>query len=261
MKKILLFLLLLIVLVGVGGYFYLGSFLSSVVRSGIERFGPKYTQTSVSIDSVAVSPFAGGAGLTGLTVGNPEGYQTEYAFYLGDIQVKMDPASLIQEVIVINEVIIDEPRFNFEHRSLTSNFQKILDNVNKALPPSTKPQEQPEEAQPKRFIVEYLELKNAHVYGSVAGNTFERDLPALRVEKIGVEKGGVTAAEASVEVMRSVLGQVMRAVVSDPGRTMQVLEDLKKEGGLEGGLKNLQNSLFGAGKKKEEGEEPATNEE
>ena len=50
--------------------------------------------------------------ISGLSVGNPEGWSDNNALYLGKIHVDVQPFSIFGDHIVINEIIIDQPEFH-----------------------------------------------------------------------------------------------------------------------------------------------------
>ena len=115
--------LLLLVYVG------LSFFLGSIVTAGVNTFGPKLTQTKVELAGAHISPFTGSGTLSGLTVGNPEGWSDGNAFTLGKIHLSMQPFSILGDHIVINEIRIDEPVFRYETKIISSNIKDLLNNI------------------------------------------------------------------------------------------------------------------------------------
>ncbi|MFT5826555.1 MAG: hypothetical protein ACI8ZW_002069, partial [Yoonia sp.] len=67
-KKIFLFLVILVVAAAVAVYFFGSSFLNKGIKTGVEKFGPEITQTSVTLDNVDISILSANATLTGLNV-------------------------------------------------------------------------------------------------------------------------------------------------------------------------------------------------
>jgi uncharacterized membrane protein HdeD (DUF308 family) len=57
-KKIFLILILLLVTGAAAIYFFGSSALNNGIKNGVETFGPKVTQTPVTLESVSISPSA-----------------------------------------------------------------------------------------------------------------------------------------------------------------------------------------------------------
>ena len=104
--------ILLVVLVGV--YVVGAFFLGSIVRSGVNSFGPKLTQTRVELTEANISPFTGSGSLRGLSVDNPKGWTAGRAFYLGKVSIDLQPMSIFGDFVVIIELVIDQPEFCYE---------------------------------------------------------------------------------------------------------------------------------------------------
>src|SRR5271169_880370 len=78
--------LVLIVLAIIGAVIF-SLFLGDIVKKGVETFGPEMTRVSVKVDEVHVSLLTGSAGVKGLVIGNPQGYQSPQAISAGTIAV------------------------------------------------------------------------------------------------------------------------------------------------------------------------------
>ena len=78
--------------------------LDGVVASTVERYGSAVTGTDVDVDGVDLALTAGRAELAGLTVGNPRGYETDYAVRIGSATVALDVGSLAGDVPVVEEL-------------------------------------------------------------------------------------------------------------------------------------------------------------
>ena len=103
----------LIVLV-IALFFIFSFMLDKIIHTGVETFGPKLTQTEIRLNEVDVSPLNGSGSLKGLFIGNPEGYKSDKAFYLGEIEIDIAPLSLFSERILIEKIYIKEPKIVFE---------------------------------------------------------------------------------------------------------------------------------------------------
>ena len=45
------------------------------------------------------------------------------------VQVQMEPMSVFRDVVVIDEIIIDQPEFIYETRIFSSNIKDLLENI------------------------------------------------------------------------------------------------------------------------------------
>lgn len=218
LKKIIGFGVLLIILVVGGAFIYLSMNYSSIVKAGVETYGPQFTQTSVGIDGVKVSPFAGEVSLQEFLVGNPKGYKTSHAFKVGEVKVSVDLGSLTSNVVRIREIVIDSPDVIYELGGPAgSNLQTIQQNVAKASGPSTGGQAKPASGEGRKVIIDNLYIRKPKVAlsaGVLAGKTVEVPVPDIHLKDIGKDaKGGqgVTMADATEKVMNELMAQITKA--------------------------------------------------
>lgn len=212
MKKFLLFvvgtLVVLAVVVFIGGQFFLGS----MVKAGVNEFGPKLTQTKVELASAAISPVSGQGTLGGLFVGNPPGWSSDKAFYLGQVHIDLAPASIFQDHVVINEIVIDQPEFVYETKLVSSNIGDLMKNIEAAIGGGKKESEPTaKNGKPRKFEVKKFTLRNGRVTVGVGGNAMTMSMPPIELADIGTKEGGVTASQFVVVVMRSVTADVIAA--------------------------------------------------
>src|SRR4051812_23251666 len=114
MKKKLLIIGGVLAALALVAFFTLQFFLGSIVKTAVNNFAPKLTGTKVTLDAAAVSPLSGSGTLSGFFVGNPPGWSSDKAFYLGKVHMDMVPFSVFGDHIVINEIVIDQPEFVYE---------------------------------------------------------------------------------------------------------------------------------------------------
>jgi len=215
MKKFLLGIVIILIIALVAGFLFAGSLLSSAVETGVNKIGPQLTQTRVELDSASVSPFSGSGSLSGLFVGNPEGFKAEKAFSLGQVDLDIDISSVLGgEAIVIERVYITEPEIVMEKKLSGSNLQTILDNIKEATGGTQEEQPQ-EEGEPTKVIIESFVMENAKVTTVVAGKSIAVPVPRMEFTDLGKEKGGATPAELSAEIMGQILGGVTKAIAEN----------------------------------------------
>lgn len=210
MKKILLLLGLTGLIVALVAYLAVTFFLGSIVKAGVNNFGPKLTQTRVVLAGATLSPFTGSGTLTGLTVGNPRGWSDGPAFSLGRIHVDLEPMSVFGDHVVINEIIIDQPEFAYETKIVSSNIKELLKNIEAFAGDGGKPAAT-KEGKPIKFIVKKFRLTNAKATLAVVGGgtAVPVPLPPVSLDDLGVAEGGITADQLARALMQPVLRSII----------------------------------------------------
>ena len=172
MKKIIvrifLVLVVLVVVALVAAFFS----LNSLVKKGVETYGPKITGVDVRLDAAEISPFSGSGRLMKFFVGNPPGYKTASAFEVADAKLGVKIGSVLSDTIVVNEINIQSPEITLEGTLDGNNLSKILDNLKAYGGPKEKTTNAPAPAAtgtPKKFIVKDIVLAGAKVHLNVSG--------------------------------------------------------------------------------------------
>src|SRR3954468_2402915 len=133
MKTFLKVSLLGLVIILLVGYFVVAYSMGSIVKAGVNKVGPSITQSKVELADAKISPLTGAGTLTGLAVGNPQGWSDRNAFSLGKVAINLEPKSVFKDTIVINEIIIDQPEFLYETKIVTSNIKDLLKNIEQSI--------------------------------------------------------------------------------------------------------------------------------
>lgn len=211
-KKLLLALLGLAV-IGIIVIALFGSkMLNSGIKKGVETFGPRVTQTSVTLGAVDISVFSGAGKLTGLNVGNPEGFKSENIFALGEIDVDVQVSSLLSDKIIVEHVIIKNPAISYETRLSNSNVKQLLKNIEAFTGPSAPAEDVPAEETPesgpgKQVVIRKVIVEGATVYVGVLGVGQAIPLPRIELNDIG-ENRKMSIADA----IDLVVSEVMKAI-------------------------------------------------
>lgn len=191
-------------------------FLGSIVKTGVNTYGPRITQTSVRLAGASISPFSGSGSLRGLVVGNPKGWSSSDLVSVGRIHVAVAPRSLFTDRIVIKDIEIDAPVFDYETRLVSSNVGDLLKTVEHqsgsgAATAKTK------SGKPIHLEVRHFALRDGVVRLGAGKAAARIPLPPLELSNIGLG-GGVSPAELAAVVMRSLTDDIVRAVASGAGR-------------------------------------------
>jgi hypothetical protein len=168
--------------------------LNEWVSRKVESVGSKLTGVPVRVERVNLGIFRGLGEFTRVTVANPEGYQTDYAFQMDVIRLNLRVLSLLTEPLVVRELVIDSPIMNFEsHDSGVSNWSEIANNVRanqapadrqtaEAKPTPDKPPGKPLRIVVKRLVIQGVTFNLRRADGTTASGT----LPAI--EQLNAER-------------------------------------------------------------------------
>ncbi len=265
-KKLVLIILAVVIIAVAIVLIQLGSIASSVVKNAINEYGPQMTQTAVSVEDVSIQPYIGSATIADLKVGNPEGYKAPDAFTLKKIHVSLSPTSLLSDTIKIHTIEIEEPIFVYESNLLSSNISKLMDNIKANTGKTDKEAEKAAEkeepgtdagTQQKQFVINKLKVTGGTVQIGVLGQSSTVKLPEIDLENFSPE--GITAAQASNEIMNAILSKVIVAATdlaakaaTDPTGTAKGITDtaLDTAGDVGKEIGGAIDGLFG-GKKEE----------
>lgn len=264
MKKVLIGLAVLAIIVA-GGLYFVWSNLGSIIKTAVEEAGSEVTQVSVTLDNVDVDKLTDGqAGIRGLTVGNPSGFQTDSALKLGEVSVKVDPATVTSDVIVIKEVVIAAPEVTYEFGSGGSNIGTIQKNVEKAAGGSSSGGGSGDsssgggESEGPKLVIENVYVRDGKVNVSadfLKGQSTGASLPNIHLKDIGKE-GGKNAGASPAEVAQKVIAAISTAATSAVGKldVGAIKDALGKElGGAAAGIQKSLEKGGDAGKALKEG--------
>lgn len=238
LKKIIISLLVLLILCA-ATLFFAGSFLvNKAVHTGIETIGPHVTQTSVSLDDVNISALSGKGSLSGLKVGNPEGFKNEFILELGQIEVELRTSSLLSDKIIIEKVHIQNPAISYEKTLTSSNLDQLLKNIEAFT--GTEEKKDTDSASGKKVVIRELLIEGGTIYAGTFGAGVRMPMPTIRMENVGEQDDGQTPAQ----VIQLVLTEVFKSSGSAVSGASEFLKESGK-GLLDGskkatdGIRNL----------------------
>ncbi|MFA5041747.1 MAG: hypothetical protein WC464_08965 [Bdellovibrionales bacterium] len=213
-KKFLVGVAAFVALIGIGGYF-LGSGLDSIVRIAIEKIGTAATQTAVDLDDVTLSLTSGEASLSGLSVGNPDGFKVNPSLYLGHISVKLDTQSISGTgPIVIKEVAIVKPGVAYEVgingssnlETLAKNAQAYAASMSGEKAKAAKADDA-DKKPARKIVINSMTISDGQIsisHAALGGRQLTAPLPLIRLTNIGKNEGGTTPAEVAKKVLDAI---------------------------------------------------------
>ena len=213
MKKLGIVLVALVVLV-VGGLFWLRGNIDALVKDVIVTYGSAVTQAKVSVGAVEISGSNGTGIIRDLSIGNPAGFKTPYAFKVSEIEVGIDIASVTRDVVVIRKIVIKAPDVIYENGDTMTNFAAIQKNISAYLGPS----ERKSNGGGKKLIVEELTVRDANAQAIAAfmqGKTVSVPLPDIALRNLGKSEGGIPPGELGQEIIQALKQKLSSAISFD----------------------------------------------
>ena len=212
--------------------------LDRLVKAGIETAAPGLTQTAVTLEGVSLSLLSGSASLRGLVIGNPSGYSSAQAIRLDKAAVKIEPASLLHEKIIIRSIAVRELEITFEGNPLgENNLKKILDNVNASTAAAASATNAPgAKGAEKKLQVDDLLITGAKVRAQIRTPLLKQDislaLPDIHLTALGQGPEGITSSALAQEILKQVTDATVKLLGDSlAGLGKGLLQDAKKNPG------------------------------
>ncbi|MGE4553551.1 MAG: hypothetical protein AB7D57_10590 [Desulfovibrionaceae bacterium] len=229
MKKKLLIGIGLVVLLVIGAAVYLIMNVNPIVKQAINTFGPKFTGTETRVSDVNLSIFSGQGSISGLFIGNPDGFKEKSLLTLDKLSLKLDTGSLTKPQIVVDSLVLNAPHITYEQTGRSeSNFEALLANIQKATggdgkaePAETKS----DSGQGKTLLIRDFLLTGGVInlaMTGLGGEAMTVNLPDIHLTNVG---GDTPPAEVVSQIMTAVYKQVQQALL---GIGVQVYENGKK---------------------------------
>lgn len=217
-----------IVVVLAAGLVYVYTQLDTIVAGLIEEQGSAATGTPVRVSGVSIDLGEARAEIAGLTVGNPEGYGGD-AMSLGRFVIRIDPATVTEDTIVLKEVTVSGATVNLIQRATGSNLRELM----KTLESAGGDQQQADEAGPgRKLIIERFVLEDASASVSLPDLDEQRsvDIPRIQLTDVGRASGGATGAEVARQVLEPVIERVLQSAATESlkDRAKEKLDQFKE---------------------------------
>lgn len=220
LKKVVLVAAVLVV-IGVVAVRFLGPEVDRRVAGLIERYGGAATGTEVEVGGVDIALTQGRGTIDRLTIGNPEGFETEYAVRIENVGVALDVGSVASDVPVVTEVLLNGVHINAEQRGDATNLTEIQEAASGS---GGAPEPGAEEGRIKILLFRATDARLT-VTSELAGGSETVDLEDVVVRDIGGTQGA-TYSEAAAAMLEPVIDAAVAAV---RGRLQDAVEDAARE--------------------------------
>lgn len=189
--------------------------LDRIVKSGIESMGPEMTRTTVTLESMEIRPWSGSGSIGGLRLGNPEGYNGDFAIKMERALLHISPTSLLSDKVVVETFQLDDPEIIVEGNYGENNLGTILQNVTDYVGELTKNQFT------GKLQVNHFRLSGGkvHLRLSMFGNqNITISAPEIELRDLGTGPDGITTAELTqlvIQKISSKLGILATAAIGE----------------------------------------------
>lgn len=257
-KRLFLFGVLGIIVLVIAAGVILTLTINSIARKGIEVGSTSALGVPTTLQKASIGLFSGKFGLTGLDVSNPNGYPSTHFVQLGDAKVEVSLGTLTKDTIEVPEFTMDGLAVRLERRSGKSNYDVILENLEKfggGKKDPTKPAEPKKEGADKKFVVKLLTLKNITIHADMVDPStpglaeiakVSVPIPEIKLENVGKTGDGVGGSGVTIAELSSIIVQTILAAAVEKGGVLpdQLLGELKSRLSGLGGLKGLDMSFI-----------------
>lgn len=204
--------ILLLVIVGLGVYVVMNS--GSLIKTAVETYGPRYLGVDVQLGSADISVTDGTGELRGLVIGNPQGFDGQYAFKLGAIKLGIDPMAQSETLIRVRDIEIDSADLAMIAKGTDTNLQALMAHLSSDSGTESAAEES---AGPEpKIIIENFAFTNARtsLSSDILGDKAV-EIPDIRLTGIGEKSQGVTIKEALKELLSPIVQASTRALAKE----------------------------------------------
>ncbi len=134
--------------------------IDAVAKSAIERGGTYALGVDTTVDSVSLSLLGGTAKIQGLGIGNPSGYEATHLMKSSLLDMGVEPGSLREDTVVINQIVIDGLELNIEKSEGKYNIEVISDNLKRFSGDEDADAPAEDEQPGKQYMVKKLVVRN-----------------------------------------------------------------------------------------------------
>jgi len=225
--KVVAVLIILLLLVLAGSLYFLGT----IVKTGVEKAGPKVTKTDVKLSSAKLSIFSGSGELKNFVIANPEGYKTPEAIKVGSVALSVQPRSVMSDKVVVHSVKVLAPEITFEGNLGGNNLNKLLDNIKGTSEKDKQATTKEERSSQKKLQVDDFLITGAkvHLATSLLGDrSATLSIPEIHLTNLGQGSDGITAAQLAEKVFGELVQSTLAAVTQQVGNLGKGATDMLK---------------------------------
>lgn len=214
-RRLLLVLVLVVLLVGAGVGVLIWR-VNDIARTAIEQGGERAMGVPTRVDGVAVALLGGTLDLDGLTVANPQGYQSPHLMRTEKFKVAVRPTAFFKDHVTIDRIELNDVHVRLERSEQNGQYNaKVIADHLEAYSQRDEPS-----ASRRTYTVQTILLSNVRI---------EADLPVVGTRTVVIPKfemHDVTSDNAKGLAIEELYGQLYPILMSS------LLENAKDIGPL-----------------------------
>lgn len=193
--------------------------MDGIVKNVIESTGPMVIGTAVTLDNVNITLKDGRGELNKLTIANPDGFKSPYIFSMNKVALQVRPKSLLDSVVVIDEILVDDMNITAEQKGTMTNIHTLIKRIKeRSRQQSAAKTDRPAEPTKKKGVDIRLMVENIRFTGATLNLITESqgdhvlNIPDIVMTNVGDKTTGLTPNELSVEILNRLLEKSERVV-------------------------------------------------
>ena len=187
--------------------------INHIAKAGIEQGGSYALGVPTTVNTVDLSIFSGRFDMNGLQVDNPPGYKGEYLMHSGTFDLKLQPATVLSDTVVIDSFLLDGLDVTIEKDLKGSNVQVDMDHLKQlGGKPAGEPGQQPpaQEKPGKKVKVNDIVIRNVSAkFYILGGPPITVPVPEVHLQDVSSGgEGGTTVPELMGKIFTAILAAV-----------------------------------------------------
>ena len=160
-KKIIVIIISILIVI-----FIFIKFNKNIISNYILTKLSKWTELSVTSESVDIDYFKGKINLYGLEILNKSNFNDKNIFEAKKLTIEIEFSSLFSDLVKINQFILNEPKFFFEIKDMSEKKETTIDNIGlvEKIIQQPPPKIYPPKKKDKNFIILNSSIKNSKAF-------------------------------------------------------------------------------------------------
>ena len=160
-KKIIVIIISILIVI-----FIFIKFNKNIISNYILTKLSKWTELSVTSESVDIDYFKGKINLYGLEILNKSNFNDKNIFEAKKLTIEIEFSSLFSDLVKINQFILNEPKFFFEIKDMSEKKETTIDNIGlvEKIIRQPPPKIYPPKKKDKNFIILNSSIKNSKAF-------------------------------------------------------------------------------------------------
>jgi len=191
--------------------------VDKIAKVAIERGGTYAMQVDTTVETVDVSLTGGTATMSGLNIANPDGFDTDHFFSLGETNASLDIQSINTDTIVLPSITLTGIDVILDKGGNPSNYNTILNSLAR-FESGDSDSGGSSDGAGKRIVINSLKLQDIDIrVANMPGVSFAVGDVAINIPEIELRDVGKEKSMSAADVINLVVKTVLAAAVEAGG--------------------------------------------